>query len=135
MGIGASRLHTLAAAAAIVAASGTSVAQQLGEIVVESSPAKVERVKGFTGDTQQVKLLSVTYAVNYADLNLATHSGAVTLEKRINDAAKKGCEQIDKMFPLEPAPAADPPCVKTAVDKAMVKARLAVANAEAGAKK
>jgi len=135
MGIGTSKLHLLVAAAGIVAASGASVAQQLGEIVVESSPAKVEQVKGYAGAMQQVKLLSVTYAVTYADLNLATHSGALALEKRINDAAKKGCEQIDKMFPLEPAPAGDPPCVKTAVEKAMLKAHAAVATAEAGAKK
>jgi UrcA family protein len=134
MDIRASKLHVLVAAGGMLA-GGAGLAQQLGEIVVESSPATVQRVKGYVGDTQQVKLMSVTYAVNYADLNLATHSGALALEQRIHDAAKKGCDQIDKLYPLEPAPAGDPPCLKTAVDKAMVKARAAVAHAEAGAKK
>lgn len=131
----ASKLQLFLAAAGFVAASGASVAQQLGEIVVESAPPKVEQVKAYAGATQRINLLSVKYGVTYADLNLATHAGALALEKRIGDAAKKGCDQIDRMYPLEPAPAGDPPCVKTAVEQAMVKAHEAVAAAEANVKK
>ena len=116
-------------------ASGMAVAQQMNEIVVESSPPQVKRAPGSAGTTTHVDLISVKYSVNYSDLDLSTHSGAVALEQRITAAAKKGCAAIDRAYPLATAAASDRPCVKSAVDSAMGPAHDAIAAAEAKAKK
>jgi UrcA family protein len=110
-------------------------AQDMNEIVVESSPAHVERAPGSAGSTVHYDLISVKYAVKYSDLDLSTNSGAVELEHRIKAAAKKGCADIDKQYPLATPASSDKPCVKTAVDGAMAKAHDAIAAAEAKAKK
>jgi UrcA family protein len=110
-------------------------AQDMNEIVVESSPAHVERAPGSAGSTVHYDLISVKYAVMYSDLDLSTNSGAVELEHRIKAAAKKGCADIDKQYPLATPASSDKPCVKTAVDGAMAKAHDAIAAAEAKAKK
>jgi len=117
------------AAGALV--GGGALAQQMNEIIVESSPVHVERAPGPAGATVHYDLISVKYAVIYSDLDLSTHSGAMELENRINAAAKKGCAAIDKEYPLATSAASDKPCVKTAVDGAMVKAHEAIAAAEA----
>ena len=110
-------------------------AQDMNEIVVESSPAHVERAPGSAGSTVHYDLISVKYAVKYSDLDLSMNSGAVELEHRIKAAAKKGCADIDKQYPLATPASSDKPCVKTAVDGAMAKAHDAIAAAEAKAKK
>ena len=110
-------------------------AQDMNEIVVESSPAHVERAPGSAGSTVHYDLISVKYAVMYSDLDLSTNSGAVELEHRIKAAAKKGCADIDKQYPLATPASSDKPCVKTAVAGAMAKAHDAIAAAEAKAKK
>jgi UrcA family protein len=124
----------MALAAGVLVGAGV-FAQDMNEIVVESSPAHVERAPGAAGSTVHYDLISVKYAVVYSDLDLSTHSGAMELEHRINAAAKKGCATIDKQYPLAMPASDDKPCVKTAVDGAMAKAHDAIAAAEAKAKK
>lgn len=127
------RKMLVAIAAAGFTLAGTAVAQTT-EIIVEAP--HVER----TGDRAPatgapINLISIRYRVATSDLNLATHSGAQALEQRIKDAAKKGCAEIDKLYPLATPAADDKPCVKTAVDGAMPKAHELIAAAESKAKK
>ncbi len=124
----------VALAAGVLLGAG-AFSQDMNEIVVESSPAHVERAPGPAGATVHYDLISIKYAVMYSDLDLSTHSGAVELEHRINADAKKGCAAIDKQYPLAMPASGDKPCVKTAVDGAMAKAHEAIAAAEAKAKK
>jgi len=119
------------ALAAGALAGGGALAQEMNEIIVESSPVHVERAPGPAGSTVHYDLVSVKYAVMYSDLDLSTHSGAMELQNRITAAAKKGCAAIDKQYPLATTAPNDKPCVKTAVDGAMAKANEAIAAAEA----
>ncbi|MGO8974132.1 MAG: UrcA family protein [Steroidobacteraceae bacterium] len=64
--------------------------------------------------------MSVSYGVSTKGLDLASHDGAVELERRINDAAKVACKEIFKQYPEATPPQAD--CVKAATDKAMARA-------------
>lgn len=112
-------------ALACLAVSLPSVAQQTPEVVVEAPHVESTTVKG-------TPALSIVYKVNYADLNLATHSGAVELEKRIKDSAHKVCAQLQKLYP--DSVDTDPPCVQAATKKAMSQADKAIAAAEKGAK-
>lgn len=122
-------------AAGFAMASETAVAQELTEIVVESAPPHVQNVPGPAGATVHTQLISVKYRVNYADLDLTTHSGAAALEQRISDAAKKGCAEIDRAYPLTAPPRGDTTCFNNAREGGMVKARAAIAAAEAKAQK
>jgi UrcA family protein len=119
-------LHFALATAGCLAASWPSLSQQVPEVVVEAP--HVESTTGKGGR----ELYSLIYKVNYADLNLGTHSGAVELEKRIKDSATKACAQLQKLYPLSVD--TDPPCVLTATKNAMAQANKAIAAAEQGAK-
>jgi UrcA family protein len=77
---------------------------------------------------QKMPSLSIVYKVSYADLNLATHSGAVELEKRVTDSATQACAQLVKLYP--DTAEGDPPCVKGAVKNAMTQANKLIAAAE-----
>jgi len=119
-----------AVAAALALVDMPAVAQQkdkdIAEVKIEATHM-VQRV-GTTSSGIPVELVQLTRRVNYSDLNLATHSGAVALEQRINDTAQEACKQLDKLYPLS-APA-QVSCVKDAVAGAMSQANLAIAAAE-----
>ena len=117
-------LHFALAAVGFLAASWPGLAQQVPEVVVEAPHASTT-VNCSTA-------LSIVYRVSYADLNLATHSGAVELEKRIKDSATKACAQLQKLYPLSRD--TDPPCVETAAKNALAQANKAIAAAERAAK-
>ena len=128
------KISLAVAAAAVAVAYGASAAEPLTEVIVEAPKVVHSAQRSPTG--APIDIASVRYRVSYADLNLATHSGAVTLEQRITDAAKQACKQLESAtgpgaFPVS----GDPPCIKTATDGAMKQAHEAIAAAEAKAKK
>lgn len=98
-----------------------TVATQSQEVVVEAPHVEGTKVNG-------APALSIIYKIDYADLNLGTHSGAVELEKRITDSATKACAQLEKLYPDLKEP--QPSCVKAAVKNAMAQANRAIAAAE-----
>lgn len=118
--------HLALAPVGCLALSGPSLAQQAPEVVVEAPHVVTTTQRG------DRELYSLVYKVNYADLNLATHSGAVELEKRVKDSATKACAQLRKLYPFSED--TNPPCVDTATKKAMTQANQAIAAAEKGAK-
>jgi UrcA family protein len=103
-----------------------SFAQQAAEVIVEAPHAASTTDKGGR------ELYSLVSKVSYADLNLATHSGAVELEKRIKLSAHNVCSQLRKLYP--DSVETDPPCVQAATKNAMAQANQAIAAAEKGAK-
>lgn len=78
------------------------------------------------------ELYSLVSRVSYADLNLATHSGAIELEKRIKHTAQAVCLQLQKLYPNSVD--TDPSCAQAATKNAMVQANKAIAAAEKSAK-
>lgn len=110
------------AAVGCLAASWPGLAQQAPEVIVEAPHLESPTVKG-------APALSIVYRVSYADLNLATPTGAAELEKRIKDSATKACTQLQKFY----ATAIDPPCSQAAIKNAMAQADKAIAAAEKGA--
>jgi UrcA family protein len=114
-------------ALAAVLISGAVFAEEIGQVTVTAS-RPTEKIVGRGLLLEPIKEVSLSFAVSYADLDIASHSGAATLESRINDAANKACAQLDKDYALM-APGGND-CVKTAVKKAMVQAHAAIAAAE-----
>ena len=118
-------LHVALATVGCLVASWPSLGQQPSEVVVEAQHVESTTVKGKPA-------LSIVYRVNYADLDLATNSGAVELQKRIKDSATKACEQLKKLYPNSVD--TDPPCVQAAIKNGIAQANTAIAAAEKGAK-
>jgi UrcA family protein len=118
-------LHIAVGAISGVVASWPGLAQQTPEVLVEAPHVESTSVKG-------VPALSIVYKVSYADLNLATHSGATELQKRVKDSATKACAQLAKLYPNTVE--SDPPCAQAATKNAMAQADKAIAAAEKGAK-
>lgn len=116
-------LYFAPAAVAGLAASLPGMAQQAPEVIVEAPHLESTTVKG-------AQALTIVYRVSYADLNLATHTGASELEKRIKDSATKACTQLQKLY----ATSVEPPCSQAAIKNAMAQADKAIAAAEKGAR-
>jgi UrcA family protein len=119
------RIRTLHFALGCLVASWPILAQQAREVTVEAPHVESTMVKG-------APALSIVYKVNYSDLNLATHSGAMELQRRIKESATSACEQLKKLYPNSVD--TDPPCAQAAMKHAMMQADMAVAAAEKGAK-
>jgi UrcA family protein len=124
-------LHIALATIGALVVSGSGLAQQTPEVIVETPRVQKTTQAGPMG--RPMPALSIVYRVSYADLDIGTHSGAVELEKRIRDSATKACEQLAKLYPETTEPAAG--CVQSAVKNAMARANKAVAAAEKAGKK
>jgi UrcA family protein len=109
-----------------LAVSGPGLSQQALEVVVEAPHVMTAT------DIAGRELYSLVYKVNHADLNLATHSGAVELEKRVKDSATKACAQLHKLYPNTKE--TNPPCVDAATKSAMTQANQAIVAAAKGAR-
>jgi UrcA family protein len=117
-------------------ASGLSLAATLGradpvpEIIVEAAAPvhSAATTQGSPGGAS-VDMLSVRYHVNVGSLDLTKHADVVALEQKVREAAKKGCREIRKEYPLRPMSDEDA-CVNSAVKNAMVKVEEAIAAAE-----
>ena len=133
--IGSYQAISLAIAASLAGALAARAAEPLTEVMVEAP--RVVHSSERTGALQApVDVASIRYRVSYADLNLATASGARALEQRINDAASRACAELERATsPHSTVVPGDPPCVKTATDGAMKQANAAIAAAEQAARK
>jgi len=119
------RLHVALGAMVCVAASWPSWAQEMGQVVVEASRVQSTTIKGQAA-------VSIVYKVSYSDLNLATHSGAAELQKRVKDSAAKACTQLAKLEPTSVE--TDPTCLTTATKNGLAQADKAIAAAEKSTK-
>ena len=119
------------AALGCFALSGPALGQQTQEVIVEAPHAVTTGTQtGAFGE--KVQTVSIVYKVSYSDLNIATHSGALALQKRVKDAAAQACKQLTKLYPSSYE--GQPPCVDGAVASAMKQVDSAIAAAERVAK-
>lgn len=114
-------------AAGLVTASGTAFAQETPQVTIEAE--REAKVVGRSPSGIPIELVTLTRRVNYSDLDLNTHTGAMELQKRIAETAKEACKQLDTLYPMTAADGG-PSCVKKATDGAMTQARMAISAAE-----
>lgn len=89
-----------------VAGSNVGFAQDIrsaanpSEEVMVVAPYLVHK-KALIGTHHKIPAYSITVQrnVNYSDLDLGTGSGAAELQKRIDDAAKEACTELDRNYP------------------------------------
>lgn len=84
----------------------------LPTITVEA-PAITKSVVGQTAAGTPTEQVTVTHRVSYADLNLATHTGAAELKARVRQAAREACRQINDLYPMQRVNRAE--CIAQAV--------------------
>jgi UrcA family protein len=123
------RISLAVAAAAVAVAYGASAAEPATEVIVEA-PRVARSTEHVSTLGAPVQVASIRYRVSYADLNLASASGAQALEKRVHDAAVQACKDLDAILAPGPPTQDNPPCIKSAVDGGMLQAREAIARAE-----
>ena len=128
------RVTTALLGLGIVAA--TAYADDMPQIVVEATaPVHTQTTNEHPpGGIAPVGLLSVKYNVNVQGLDLTKHADVMKLEDQIQAAAKKGCADIQKEYPLH-SMSDEQACVANATKKAMAQANTLITAAEKNAKK
>ena len=107
--------------------SGAAFAQEPeAEFVVSSSRANGLAYPSLPG--VPVEVISVSQRVSYADLNLASLSGAEEMEARVRNTARTLCAKLDDKYPL--AGIQQQNCVRDTVIKALADVRAAITAAE-----
>lgn len=123
-------LQAVFVVAGLAMAQGPAYSQQASAVTVVA-PQITHGVQPIGRFGAAVPVVSASAAVSYADLNLATNSGAVALEQRVRNAAGRICKQLAATEPTSVEGV--PPCVQQALTVGMLHARAAVAAAEARA--
>ncbi|RVQ69307.1 UrcA family protein [Croceicoccus ponticola] len=95
------------------------------EIMVIAPQVTVEKERARGAMMGKVLVYSVQRTVSFADLDLRSDSGVQTLKDRIRDAAKSGCDQISKDYPL----VTDDSCMRIAVSNGMSQADQVISRA------
>jgi UrcA family protein len=77
-----------------------------------------------------IEEIQLTRHVGYGDLDLSSPEGRAALDKRIKETAKKACEQLNSLYPLEQWITDDnQTCVDRATDAAITQEKTIIAAA------
>jgi UrcA family protein len=120
-----SQFVPLAAASACIAIiGGAAIGQTTVKEVVVEAPQVVHQTLGKTSSGGYDELVSVDHHVKFNDLDLTKAQDLATLQERVRAAARNGCAQLKKLYPLSNH---DPDCVKKAIAHTMPQVRAAAA--------
>ena len=100
-----------------------SAGNQLASITLQAAPV-VTAVVGRSDLGAPIKITTATSAVHYADLNLATRTGAAMLVKRVRTAAWADCQRLSTVSLMGHSDTMA--CVRHAESAALRQIRLAV---------
>lgn len=116
-----------AVAAGLGFALPASAQDRQEEVIVTAPPLNTETTR-LNGPLEKV---SLSTAVPYGDLDLATRHGARVLRARVRDAAYQTCAQLAQAYPVYQMTSA-PTCIRTALGSGMPKAQEAIDTARIG---
>jgi UrcA family protein len=120
---------TVLITSALVSAAAVAAEPQTEEVVVQAERPTQKVLARTAGAVSGVPIVQyeLRYRVSYADLDLATSTGANSLKTRVQQAAQSACADLDKLYPL-----ADPDrsCARKAEEGAMPKVNEAIAAAQ-----
>ena len=107
------------AAIAYAAITGVVAAQTVQGVTVQATRILSTNTVGRTANGIPIVDLSLSYGVSTAGLDLASHAGAMELEKRVHDAGIAACKEISRQY--ADAMPNEAECAKAATDKALVR--------------
>jgi UrcA family protein len=116
-----------ALAIVLAAASASAMAQEKPGVTIEVGKVQATPAGHSYIDIQES---AVERTVNFANLDLATDSGAAELRKRVMDAAKGTCEQAAGAKPGELLSTSDLSCIRRVTESGLEQANSAIATAE-----
>jgi UrcA family protein len=103
---------------AVTSMSTVVVAEDTGDVIVQASRVN-KQTAGRTASGIPIVDISLSYGVSAKDLDLASHAGAMELQKRVTEAAHAACKELGRQYPDSLPNDAD--CAKSATAKAMVR--------------
>jgi UrcA family protein len=98
----------------LMLAGGAAVAQPIEEITVVAPHELQRKTVGKSTIGAPIEEVTLTHRVDYSDLNLLKAEDVATLRARITDAAKKGCDELDNLYPFDKSPEENRKCVAAA---------------------
>ena len=107
--------------------SAIATAQNAKEVKIQATRAINEKVIAYITGGGKIIELTLSYPVNFADLDITSVSGAAELEKRVQDAARAACAEIGSKYPN--ATPSNAVCAQKAEAKALSEVRKLVAAA------
>jgi UrcA family protein len=102
-----------------------ATAQNAKEVKIQAQRVINEKVVAHITGGGKIIELTLSYPVNFADLDITSASGAAELAKRVQDTARAACAEIGSKYPS--ATPSDAICAQKAAAKAMSEVRKIVA--------
>lgn len=116
---------------ALAIVSGTAFAQdQISEITIQGKPVQVTKTVANAASGEPIDRYTFTTPVNADNLDLSTPAGAAELKKRVAEAAREGCHELQQVAAPMDLLDDDRTCVQESTAEGMVKARAAIAAAK-----
>ena len=105
------------ASVAVFMVGAIAVAQNAKEVNIQAQRVINEKVIAHITGGGKIIELTLSYPVNFSDLDITSTSGARELEKRVQEAARAACAEIGSKYPH--ATPSDAVCAQKAAAKAM----------------
>ena len=118
---------------ALAIVSGTVFAQekdQISEITIQGKQVQVTKTVERSYSGEPIDRYTFTTPVNFDSLDLSTPAGVAQLKKRVAEAAREGCDELQQVAAPMVLLADDQTCVQESTAEGMVKARAAIAAAK-----
>jgi UrcA family protein len=118
---------------ALAIVSGTVFAQekdQTSEITIQGKQVPVTKTVEQPFSGEPIDRYTFTTPVNFDNLDLTTPAGVAQLKKRVAEAAREGCNELQQVAAPMDLLADDQTCVQESTAEGMVKARAAIAAAK-----
>jgi UrcA family protein len=113
-----------------VGGAAQSDEDQIPQITVQAHQKVTTKQVGVSYTGIPIEEIQLTRHVGYGDLDLTSSEGRAALDKRIKDTAKKACEQLNTLYPLEQWTTGDnQTCVDRAIDAAITQEKAIIAAA------
>lgn len=116
---------------ALAIVSGTAFAQdQISEITIQGKQVQVTKTVERSYSGEPINRYTFTTPVNSDNLDLSTPAGVAQLKKRVAEAAREGCDELQQVAAPMDLLDDDQTCVQESTAEGMVKARAAIAAAK-----
>jgi UrcA family protein len=116
---------------ALAIVSGTAFAQdQISEITIQGKQVQVTKTVERSYSGEPIDRYTFTTPVNFDNLDLSTPAGVAQLKKRVAEAAREGCDELQQVAAPMDLLDDDQTCVQESTAEGMVKARAAIAAAK-----
>ncbi|HWG76222.1 MAG TPA: UrcA family protein [Steroidobacteraceae bacterium] len=115
------RMPVVLTAAAVLLGTGAALqvasaeTESLPEVMVQAGPVTQTVVGRRAISGAPVVRTAVEYRVSYRDLDLAKHADVLTLQQRIEGAARSACGQLDELMPIDSNHQQTRECIESAV--------------------